>query len=203
MKRIILITGLLVFTYALYSQSNVNLGIKYGQNSSVMITNIEQLLEYPFNEEQYDSYHVGAFARLNLKRFSLQPEIYFNNKGGIVAPASSTSSSLSPVSFKYQTVDVPVLAGFSVINRKHFKFRLTGGPVFSYITANNFFSDISALDKESFQSQYMGMQFGAGIDILFLTLDARFEQSANIINSSSEYEAKNRVFLISAGIKLF
>lgn len=203
MKRIILITALLAFTRLLYSQPNVNIGVKYGQNSSFMITNFEQLMEYPFNEEQYSSYHVGAFARLNLKRFSLQPEIYFNNKGGIVAPATTNSSSLSPIVFKYQTVDVPILAGFSAINRQHFKIRFTVGPVFSYITANSFFSDISALDKEKFLSHYMGIQFGAGIDVLFLTLDARIEQSANIINSSSEYQAKNRVFLISAGIKLF
>lgn len=187
----------------LYSQSVVNLGVKYGQNNSVMMTNFEQLLEYPFNEEQYDSYHVGAFARLNLKRFYLQPEIYFNNKGGIVAPVETENATLSAARFKYQTVDIPLLAGLYAINRQHFKLRLNVGPVYSYVTANNFLSDLSALDKESFLSHYMGMQFGAGLDVYFLTFDVRVEQSANIINSSSNYEAINRVFLISAGIKLF
>lgn len=203
MKRIILITIYLTITQMLYSQSVVNLGVKYGQNNSVMMTNFEQLLEYPFNEEQYDSYHVGAFARLNLKRFYLQPEIYFNNKGGIVAPVETENATLSAARFKYQTVDIPLLAGLYAINRQHFKLRLNVGPVYSYVTANNFLSDLSALDKESFLSHYMGMQFGAGLDVYFLTFDVRVEQSANIINSSSNYEAINRLFLISAGIKLF
>lgn len=203
MKRIILITIYLTITQMLYSQSVVNLGVKYGQNNSVMMTNFEQLLEYPFNEEQYDSYHVGAFARLNLKRFYLQPEIYFNNKGGIVAPVETENATLSAARFKYQTVDIPLLAGLYAINRQHFKLRLNVGSVYSYVTANNFLSDLSALDKESFLSHYMGMQFGAGLDVYFLTFDVRVEQSANIINSSSNYEAINRVFLISAGIKLF
>lgn len=203
MKRIILITICLTIIQMLYSQSVVNMGVKYGQNNSVMMTNFEQLLEYPFNEEQYDSYHVGAFARLNLKRFYLQPEIYFNNKGGIVTPANTENTTLSPARFKYQTVDIPLLAGLYAINRPHFKLRLNAGPVYSYVTANNFFSDLSVLDNDSFLSHYMSMQFGAGLDIFFITLDARIEQSANIISSSSNYEAINRIFLISAGIKLF
>jgi len=168
-----------------------------------MTTNFESIINHPVNEKNITGYHVGAFGRISAGRIYVQPEIYFNKKGGNISPISMDNSVIPSISFDYETLDVPVLLGVSLINRSLIKLRLNAGPVFSFITANNFYSEVTDLDADSFSSNYMGVQFGVGADIWFLTLDARVEQSANIIEDSSSVEAKNRIYLLSIGIKLF
>jgi hypothetical protein len=168
-----------------------------------MITNFEEMIDHPMDEEEITGYHVGAFGRVNLGRIYVQPEIYFNKKGGDIAPVSTENSIYPTISFDYETLDVPLLLGVNIINRDLIKLRLNAGPVFSFITANDFHSEISDFDVNNFTSNYVAFQFGAGVDVWFLTFDARVEQSANIIEDASNYEAKNRVYLLSVGIKLF
>jgi hypothetical protein len=203
MKRICIFLTLVLLTLGTRGNSPFNIGVKYGLNSSKMMTNFEDLIDHPMDEKEITGYHVGAFGRVNLGRIYVQPEIYFNKKGGDISPISTENSPYPSVSFDYETLDVPLLLGVNIINRGLLKFRLNAGPVFSFITANDFHSEISDFDADSFTSNYVAFQFGAGVDFWFLTLDARIEQSANIIEKSSNYEAKNRVYLLSLGIKLF
>jgi hypothetical protein len=199
MKRICIILSVLLLALVSRGESPFNIGVKYGVNSSTMMTNFEELV----NEEEITGYHVGAYGRLNLGRIYIQPEIYFNKKGGNILPISMENSMLPSISFKYETLDVPLLLGVNLINRDLLKLRLNAGLVFSFITANNFKDEVSDFDINDFSSNYMAVQFGAGIDFWFVTLDARVEQGANIIKDSSSYKARNRIYLLSVGIKLF
>lgn len=203
MKRICIILSVLLLALVSRGESPFNIGVKYGLNSSTMMTNFEELIEHPVNEEAITGYHVGAYGRLNLGRIYIQPEIYFNKKGGNILPISMENSMLPSISFKYETLDVPLLLGVNLINRDLLKLRLNAGLVFSFITANNFKDEVSDFDINDFSSNYMAVQFGAGIDFWFVTLDARVEQGANIIKDSSSYKARNRIYLLSVGIKLF
>ncbi|MCF8363267.1 MAG: PorT family protein [Prolixibacteraceae bacterium] len=203
MKRFCIIFTVLLLTMSSRGESPFNIGVKYGVNTSTMVTNFESIIEYPVNEEDISGYHVGAFGRLNIGRVYVQPEIYFNKKGGDILPISIENSMYPSFSFDYETLDVPLLLGIKLVNRNLLKLRLNAGPVFSFVTANNFYSEVSDFNINSFSSNYMAVQFGAGVDVWFLTLDARVEQSANIIEDSSSYEAKNRMYFLSLGIKLF
>ena len=53
------------------------------------------------------------------------------------------------------------------------------------------------------KDNYFGIQAGVGVDLWFVTIDARIESSSNIFIKKSNFSATNRVYLISAGIKLF
>lgn len=201
MKRITLLLFFLFSGLVNFAQSPINIGIKFGTNTSAMLTNIEDVLNQNISEEELNSYFAGTFVRLNLGRVYLQPEAYFNTKGGSISFLSNT---LIPTTFEYKTIDVPVLAGIKFVNKKLFNFRLHGGPVFSFITnKENFVSTISDLKAEDLNENYIGWQIGAGIDLWFFTIDARIENSTNVLTESSAYEAKNRMYLLSAGIKLF
>lgn len=202
-KLILLILAILIYT-GIYAQGPVNIGIKFGTNSSAMLTNIEDVLQQNIQEDQINNYLAGAFVRLNLGRLYAQPEAYFNTKGGIIKPLGENQFSIpTATTFNYQTVDVPVLLGIKLINKPILNLRIHGGPVFSYVTANSFISEISDFNASDLNDRYMGWQVGAGVDLWFLTVDARIENSMNILNTDSNYQARNRAYLLSAGIKLF
>lgn len=190
----------------LYAQSKepVNIGIKYGINSSSMLTNFDVVLNQSIQYEEINHHLAGAFMRLNMRRFHIQPEVYFNTKGGIIKLIDKNTISLpTATTFKYQTVDVPVLLGYRILNGNNANLRINAGPVFSFITANDFKSDILDLDINKINDHYIGWQIGAGFDIWFITIDARMENSTNILTSDNLYSAKNRVYILSVGIKIF
>ena len=201
MKRLGLTIGFTFLLLILKGESPVNLGIKFGTNSSSLITNVNEGL----NNSNINNYFAGAFARLSLGRLYLQPEAYFNTKGGFIGSIDYTTAinpDLSEV-FRYQTIDIPILIGIKVINKSMFNFRICAGPVLSYVTVKPAIDDFSNFDINELKNNYVGIQAGIGVDIWFLTVDARIENSFNIFNTNSNYSASNRIYLLSAGIKLF
>lgn len=187
-----------------FSQGPINIGLKFGTNSSTMFTDIDEVLNQNIEENSVDNYLAGIFARLSIGRLYAQPEAYFNTKGGLISSIGYDQFQIPTTTlFNYQTIDVPVLLGLKLINRDLINLRIHTGPVFSYVTVNSFYSDIIDFRREDINDRYMGWQFGVGIDIWFLTIDARIERSSNILLANSNYEARNRAYLLSAGIKLF
>lgn len=204
MKRILFAILLFLTVFAGYAQGPVNIGIKFGTNRSTMITNIDDVLNQNISEGDVNNYLAGAFIRVNIGRLYLQPEAYFNTKGGIITPIGNDQFQIpTSTTFNYQTIDVPALIGIKLINKSLVNFRVYTGPVFSYVTANSFFTEISNFNADDLNNRYVGWQLGTGLDVWFLTIDARIENSANILTPDSPYKAMNRVYLLSAGIKLF
>jgi hypothetical protein len=187
-----------------FCQDALNLGLKFGVNSSKLITNVDDIKNQNFEEYNVNTYQAGAFGRVSLGRIYVQPEVYFTTKGGIISSIDPSQLILqSQPIINYQTIDVPLLLGFKIINQSLLNLRVYTGPVFSYITAKDFSDEISDFKPDYLMDSYMGLQLGAGIDVWFITLDMRIETSANIFNNLSDFTAKNRVYILSAGIKLF
>jgi len=194
MKRLLMILCLIFFLFSGWSQTPINLGIKFGTNSSSLITNFNDV----FEKSEIKHYLAGAFVRVNLGKVYIQPEAYFNTKGGIVSSIYSIPENLS-----FQTIDVPLLIGYKIINIPIFNLRVHAGPVLSFVTADPIISDIKNLNYNDLKDKFWGTQAGIGLDLWFVTIDARIENSFNVFNKNSNYSASNRVFLLSAGIKLF
>ncbi len=196
MRRFLVIICLIVSSYALYGQSPFNVGIKIGANSSSLITDYNQF----FNESEVNNYIVGAFLKLNIGNIYIQPEAYFNTKkGGRIEDLVS----FSEFDLKYQTIDIPLLIGFHIINKPNFNIRAYGGPVLSYITTEPIIDELTTFNINELKDNYIGIQAGIGIDLWFLTFDVRVENSFNIFLDNSQYQAANRVYLMSAGVKIF
>jgi len=198
MRRVVFSFFLLFFFIHSFAQSPVNLGIKIGTNSSSLITDVDNF----FEESEINHYLVGAFARVSLGRVYLQPEVYFNTKGGILNASNYTLENISEL-FSYQTIDVPILFGVNLINKPIFNLRIHGGPVLSYVTVDPIITDIKDLNIDELKDNYVGIQAGVGFDLWFVSIDARVENSFNIFIDDSNYSATNRMYIISAGIKLF
>jgi hypothetical protein len=203
----------LLFFLALYlfsiqpgkSESPFNIGLKYGLNTSTLNTNIDKVLNQNITENSINNYMAGAFARISLGRLYVQPEAYFNTKGGVVVTKNSSGESVIDYNnlIDYQSIDVPVLLGIKLINKKYWNIRANVGPLFSWVTSSTFATTINNLSYDDLKEKQMGWQAGIGVDIWFITLDGRFEYNHNIFNPSSSYSARNYTYIVSAGIKLF
>jgi len=192
MKKIALFIFFAAFAIGANAQDMFDFGLKAGLNTSKISTNISD-----YNPQTINKYLFGAFARVNFGRIYVQPEVYYNSKGGEYIDKVNLSTINS---FDLKTVDVPALLGVKIINQKALNLRVMAGPVFSFVTDK---SVSSQLTESAIKDNFFGWQYGAGVDFMFLTLDARMESLSNNLYATPNFSSKNGTFLISLGIKLF
>ena len=191
MKKLLLSTILMALTVLLFAQVKFDLGIKGGVNFSKISFDAED-----YTAESITKTHLGAFGRIGWNRIFIQPEFYFGGKGGDV-----TSNIFSTVtSFDYTSMDIPVLLGISIIKGKAFDLHVVGGPVFSNISSKEVKGD-NLVNKSFYEDNYTGIQYGLGVDVLFLTLDARMENGLCKVYSQPGRNGKNQTFMLSVGFK--
>ncbi len=194
MKKIILLAAFALATTTLFAQPCLDLGIKGGSTSS----ELRPIREWD-NSRSTLNYHAGAFSRVGWGRLFIQPEAYFNSRGGKLTFDNPVNTVRD---FDFTSVDVPVLAGLKLVKGDFFNVRAMGGPVFGFITSGNV-EPRPQPEMDYFRDHFYGWQYGVGVDLWFLTLDARIENTRNSIYQSSDISTRNRVFMISAGIKIF
>ncbi len=116
----------------------------------------------------------GVFVRIG-KKFFVQPEVLFSAKGGSF-DIVKTGLSTQKIDVKFTTIDVPVLLGF-----KLGPLRLNAGPMASLtVSQNQELKD--ALNQytsqpigDTFKQAVFGYQAGAGVTLLGINLDVRYE----------------------------
>lgn len=197
MKTIILCTAFVLASIPIVAQPCLDLGLKGGFTSS----ELRPVRDWD-NTESNLSYHVGAFSRIGWGRFFIQPEAYFNSRGGELKEIIDENPVNTVRNFDFTSVDVPVLAGLKLVKGDFINVRAMGGPVFGFITSGNV-EPHPEPDMDYFRDHFYGWQYGVGVDLWFLTLDARIENTRNSIYQSSDISTRNKVFMISAGIKIF
>lgn len=191
MRKLFLSALFVALTVSLFAQVNFDLGIKGGVNFSKISFDIED-----YSAESVTKTHLGAFGRIGWNRIFIQPEIYFSGKGG------SLEQGLVPTvaSFDFKTFDIPLLLGVRAIKGKVFDLQFVAGPVFSNITSNDLTLD-DVFDSSFYNDHYFGIQYGIGVDVLFMTLHARMENGLGEFYSQPDYAGKNQTFMISLGFK--
>lgn len=159
-------------------------------------------------------YQLGAFVRIGDK-WHLQPEAYLTSKTGTLKyDVASTSVEQKII---LNAVDIPILIGVKIFDPPLMNIRLQAGPVASIVNKKTFNvtldgvkqADPSEEYKESFNDLNWGLQFGAGVDVLFLTIDLRYEMGLNNIYTTPDnipaspfQDIKNNLFMLSVGWKI-
>lgn len=195
MKKLILLAVVFMFTWTLAAQTTFNLGIKGGLTS-----NDFSISKETYKAENILSYHAGAFARVGFGRIFIQPEAYFNSRGGRIFQGDNNPLSVA-TKFDFKTIDMPILAGLKLFSASVFNLRAMGGPLFSFVTSKNV--EGPRFGADNFRDNFFGWQYGVGIDLWFITLDARIENSRNSVIQAGDFNARSNLFLLSAGIKFF
>ena len=208
MKKLSGVIFLLMLSTANYGQ--FAFGFKVGYNSSKFTV--------PSGSDSIQSsansgFHAGAFARIGDKLF-LQPEAYYTSAASTIEKTVSSHGDLWKQKVTIGTLDVPVLIGFKIINSSIFKLRIMAGPEVAF-KVNSKVSDLTAAgpikDSDISKVNWYG-QVGAGIDVLILTLDVRyqfgFSKVINDVTTNSTVpvtypvNSKSNLLLVSVGIKI-
>ncbi|MBI9059177.1 MAG: PorT family protein [Labilibaculum sp.] len=196
MKKIFLVAVICMFSSALFAQlsSPVNFGLHAGLVSTKMDSKIPNATTIKENAE--NGMMLGAFLRINLNKWYLQPELnYVSRKGEVVVDGTGYD-------FKTKSMDIPMLLGYKLVKLPAFKLRAFTGPVASFKIDDSFSSTFKDTYKEpSFEGAVWNAKVGAGVDVWKLTLDVDYE--FGLTDVSSEFLKKNKMVNVTLGFKLF
>jgi hypothetical protein len=208
MKKLLLVAIVCLFSGSLFAQvsSPINFGFHAGLVSTKM--DYKDASVNNIKEESKNGMMLGAFLRVNLNKWYLQPELnYVKRKAeiGFSDEVMGTPVSLS-TDVTTHSLDIPVLLGYKIVKLPMFKLRAFAGPVASFKLSDNI--DIKgagdsvndALDGD-FKSAVWNGKVGAGVDVWKLTLDLDYE--FGLTDVSSEFLKKNKMFNVTLGFKLF
>lgn len=201
MKKGILSLALILSVSFVMAQ--LSFGPKIGYTASKLSTNGEDV-----NEDFKNTLHFGAFARLGTKTY-LQPELLYMTKGTKLGYSLQDGVKQD---VKLNTIDIPVLVGFKLIDLKLANIRAMGGPVGSFVI-NKDVDNVADLDDElkgnDIKDANWGFQAGVGADVLSFTLDIRYEFGLSNMfdgeasDSFNMDDIKNNTFLVTLGWKIF
>lgn len=181
MKRTILLLLFVVGTVSgAVAQASVALGIKGGLNfANINTTSVGAA----YNSRT--GYHAGAFVNIKLTKLAIQPEVIYSVQG-----ADAASGNL-----EMGYINIPILLKFYLIGG----LNLQAGPQFGFLSsATQGGVDVKSLVESSDTS----VALGAGFDISKFVIDARYNLGLSDVDKTST-EAKNQVFQLSVGFKLF
>lgn len=194
----LLIALAIVCVYASASaQAEVAIGLKGGPNFS----NVDTKSTAGENYNSRTGFHFGAFTLIKLTKIGVQPEILFSQQGTTVRVNSKDYNS------NYTYINIPVMlkiylaAGLNLQLGPQFGFLTKAEREAPTVTGTTTTEDI----KDELKGSDLSAGFGAGWDLPFgLTIDARYNLGLSKINDkSTSQDAKNQVFQVSLGYKLF
>jgi len=223
MKKFIIAAVLLLSVSFTYAQ--LNFGIKAGYNSSLSFSNISSVTNGGYNlnsvqAEMWNNFQAGLFARVGFgKMIYFQPELLYSiQKTNYQVTFQDITNSNSNVTLdkfvNINTVDVPLLVGLKLLDLKVVNVRTFAGPKlrfntgstfdFKNITGGNFNTSQIAKDVKAAQ---LGLEVGAGVDLLMLTLDIRYNLIGDMyttkIGNINLQNLPANTFVISLGWKIF
>jgi len=168
------------------------LGIKAGANFSKFDS------ENTFSSENRAGFYGGLWARVGAAGIYFQPELYVSGKKTNLV---SNSGEVNKVTFT--SLDVPLLVG-TKFGAAGVGLRLNTGPMFSLILDENqsFSQAAGSVFKADFKNQAVAWQFGAGLDLKKLSLDARYELGLSKINKSGYPGTKLNLFTVGLGYRI-
>ncbi|MEY2792883.1 MAG: hypothetical protein RJA76_875 [Bacteroidota bacterium] len=208
--KFLLVFILIGFGFTLKAQTSLvtgdyfSLNVKAGINISQIKTDAGSLnnnLIESLNTQK--GYVVGASLRLGKSLF-VQPELLFSQKGGQVK--GLVNYAISGFDMQYTTLDLPLLVGYKVGH-----FYVLGGPVFcNNVSNNNGLKDAitstysSWTGGDGYKKSTMAYQIGAGVTLLGLNFDLRYEAGQNIFNTDAlpNVSTKPSLFQATLGLKI-
>ena len=207
MKKIILVFVIALFAVEL-SYGQFALGIKVGYNANKLSTNVDSI-----KSDVNSGFHVGIFSRFG-KRFYVAPELQYSMSGAVFSNEGNLTTSGWKQKVTIGSLDIPVLIGFKIIHSDVITWRIELGPQASF-TVNKKITeqeDLAGPIKEAnINSANWYVLGGTGIDFLFLKVDVRYQYGLNQLltdvqslgTSTSTYDARNQMFVVSVGWKIF
>lgn len=185
-----------------------NLGVHMGVNVNTLSTSLPD-----YFTTANAGFRGGLFGRINIKRFHIQPEINFSMVG------SEGTFSENPnryYSTRANTLEIPLMFGFKIIDFKLINIRLQAGGFFAYNFSNTiqvqdaaFPVNDTTITSANGAKYNGGIILGGGVDIWRFTADLRYQWGLanqfgdNFIFQDPRAGFKYGTFSITIGYKFF
>jgi hypothetical protein len=210
MKKSVAIITFVIFSIPCLHAQFLSVGPRVGISSSKV--QVDERFTANGEEISYDTenakvgFHVGAFARMKISSFYVQPELLYTSSGGSIA-VESESKGKDIWNLRYNKIDLPVMAGFKFAK----VLRIQAGPTFSYLLSTDA-RDTDEFDNisQNYKDATVGYQVGLGLDIGKLFLDFKYEgnlsnlgSEVSLGNQNFDTDFRNTQFILSAGLNLF
>jgi len=116
------------------------------------------------------AYSLGAFARVKLLKFYVQPEVFYARKGIDFVVHDPTLNTEKKQELRYETVDVNLMLGFQLFKlfNDDIGFRLHTGPGMNHNLDNSYKVNGDKIDESTvrFKPNTFNWQAGLGVDLL-------------------------------------
>lgn len=178
-QTLLMVLAMAAFTLTMDAQ-----GLRFGptvgfSNNNVTLSGADELvlngntdsLRLSIDDGRYGA-HFGINARINILGIYIQPGVILSTTGMNYTAEDATNGTVIN-DIKKETffnVDIPLLIGY-----KLGPIRAQGGPVGSFLIANN--SDLTSYSayQEGWEEAYWSFALGGGFDIGKISLDATYE----------------------------
>jgi len=173
---------------------SVQFGLKAGANFSKFDS------ENTFASDNRAGFYGGVWARIGAAGIHFQPELYISGKkADLISEATGEVNKV-----RFTSLDVPLLVG-TKFGAAGIGVRLNTGPMFSLILDENqsFGQAAGNVFRANFKNQAIAWQFGAGVDLKKLSLEARYELGLSKINKAGYPGTKLNLFTVGLGYRLF
>ncbi|WDF69383.1 porin family protein [Sphingobacterium oryzagri] len=189
MKKSLLTLICLVFVVSM-TQAQLLPTFKLGVKGALGFSSLSSEGRF-FNSDTRTGFQLGAWGRVGIAGFHVQPEAYYASKK--VGAETDVAGESGEATFR--SFDVPVLLG-TKIGLGPIGFRIQAGPVFSFAQDGkvNFTTDWDRYKRTS-----TGIIGGIGADISKFTVDLRYEHGLTDLNESPDYNQKIRMWTIGVG----
>lgn len=213
MKKVLLLFVALFVATAVNAQiSPITFGPKVGYQTTKLSVNKDVI-----KSEFKGNMAFGAFARLTIKDFVVQPELLYYKSGKII---ELNQSFLTPtVTISQSNFALPILLGYQFIDLPLIKMRANVGPVFYFAfgpteyTTNLLGEEITTTSDESFaEDTSIGAALNLGIDLWKFTLDINYSlgltEAFDDELEIGQYEfemgdnTKQNIFTVTLGFKI-
>jgi hypothetical protein len=194
-KSLLIIAVILLASHVSFGQ--FKLGIRVGYNANKLTTNMDTI-----KSSFRSGFHVGVYSHFG-KRFYLAPELLYTFSGGIFTGEGTVSNGWKQ-KITVGSMDIPVLVGFKIIHSKLITWRIEAGPEASFVLNKKVedMNDLTGpLTGSNLNTANWYIMAGTGIDVLFLSLDVRYQYILNDLVKN--YDTKNSLIAVSLGIKIF
>jgi|APDOM4702015248_1054824.scaffolds.fasta_scaffold53781_2 hypothetical protein len=212
MRKLSILALLIVAFSGIANAQFITFGLKGGINTTTNVFKNVRLTSNGntgydiINNEAKVGFIAGAYGRVSLLGFFVQPELYYSQSSTEITLKEIGTSNVRTEVNKLNALNIPILFG-----TKFGPFRVNAGPVATIILSNtNIVDNISGLSQEMDKANW-GLQAGVGLDFMKISLDARYETSISKLGSAYNTASGSKVnfgsrpqqFLFTIGIALF
>ncbi|MES2560533.1 MAG: porin family protein [Bacteroidota bacterium] len=202
MKYFIIAFAAIIVSVTELKAQSFDMGLKAGLNFS----SLDHKLDSQYSgTASANGFVGGAWARVGFLGFFAQPELLYSQRKGAFTSTLDGTAVINTLSY----IDVPVMLGYKIAF-----VRFNVGPNFQFLLdADQKASDLAKdpnFSKDNFESSSIGFQAGAGIDLLKLSIDLRYDGNFSSIGkeitvngTKYDYSTRPSMWQLTLGFKIF